>query len=183
VVGSGWARRGAVLLGLVSAAGCATNRYVGPTSGRSSESQAAVASAVDKALSKLDLRELQGRTVVVRAAALTERAGGRSPEEVYLEEAVLQKALASGARPASGVPEVEVRVLARAVGVTRTRRDLIPLYYAEVVDGVADLRVAAYRAAGEERGLLWERAVLGRSQRRSSYYLYIFGPVASRWEE
>jgi hypothetical protein len=171
------------LLAALLLAGCATSRYIGPTSGRSSESQAAMASAVESALSKLDLGALAGRSIAIRAASLTERAAGRSPEEEFLEEAVLQKALAQGALVADEAPEVEVRVLARALGVTRTRRDFIPLYYAEVVEGVADLRVSAYRTAGAARSLLWEQPVQARTHRRKAYYFYIFGPAAKQWVE
>lgn len=167
------------------AAGCATNRYVGPTSGRSSLVQESTAAAVEKALEKITWDDLRGKTVTVRAASLTERFGGRSPEEVFLEEAILEKAVAAGAKRAEegAAPDVEIHALARAIGVTRTRRDFILLYYAESVDGVADLRVSAYRRNGTGTSLLWSRDVSGEAYRRKAYVLYMFGPMHTRWEK
>ena len=167
------------------AAGCATNRYVGPTSGRSAQVQESTAVAIEKALEKLPWERLGGRTIAVRVASLTERSGGRSPEEDYLEEAVLVRGASAGTTPArnGAVPDVEIRVLARALGVSRTRRDFIPLYYAEVVDGVADLRVSAYRQEAGRSALLWSQDVAGRAYRRKAYIFYMFGPSETRWEE
>jgi hypothetical protein len=143
-----------------------------------------MAAALDRAMEKMSWEDLRGRTIAVRAATLTDRSGGRSPEEVYLEEAILQRALSAGAKPAGdgAAADVELRALARALGVTRTRRDFIPLYYGEVVEGVADLRISAY-GTDPRQPLLWSRSVAGRAYRRSSYYLYIFGPSVTRWEE
>lgn len=174
--------RSSVLLVAILAsalAGCATNRYVGPTSGRSADTQWGVSRAVDQALGAVDWERVRGRTAGVSVATLTESYGGQSAEEGYLEAAVRGRVLAAGARLAEGgPPEVEVRVLARVLGVNRTRRDFIPLYYSELLEGVAELDVVFL----ENGGIATERRSATASRRRT-YLFYMFGPLVKEWSE
>jgi len=164
---------------VVALAGCATNRYVGPTSGRSADTQWGVSRAADLALGAVNWEPLRGRTAQVSVATLTESSGGQSAEERYLEEAVKGRVLAAGALPPrGGAPEVEVRVLARVLGVNRTRRDFIPLYYSELVEGVAELDVVFLSS-----GRLDSERRSATACRRRTYLFYMFGPMVKEWSE
>ncbi|MEW6489178.1 MAG: hypothetical protein AB1578_14820 [Thermodesulfobacteriota bacterium] len=167
----------AILLAVAS--GCATNRYVGPTSGRSADAQWGVSRALDRALESLDWGVARDKAAAVTVATLTESYGGRSAEERYLEEAARRRLREEGARVTGGeAAELEVVVLARVLGVNRTRRDFIPLYYSELVEGVAEVDVLFVTAT--------ETRVQSRSAaaaRRRSYLFYMFGPIVREWPE
>ena len=159
-------------------------KYVGPTSGRSSEVQSAVATALKNALSRTSWEDLDGRLVKIEVATLTERTSGRSTEEAYLETAVKTRVLTAGARIAStDKPEIEIHVLACALGVTRTRRDFVPFYYSELVEGVADLHITAFRVKGDTRVHIRSQEVSSRSYRRKTYIFYMIGPINKEWKE
>jgi len=162
---------------------CATNRYVGPTSGRSADVQWGVSEALDRTLAAVNWEVASDKTVAVAVATLTEGYGGRSAEERYLEEAVRQRLQRAGARIETiEAAEMEVRVLARAMGANRTRRDFIPLYYAELVEGIAELQVQ-FLSRGTNPAVLHAESRAARAARRRTYFFYIFGPLVKEWFE
>ncbi|MCK5244763.1 MAG: hypothetical protein KAJ90_05785 [Desulfobacterales bacterium] len=77
----------------------------------------------------------------------------------------------------------EIHVLACALGVTRTRRDFVPFYYSELVEGVADLHITAFRVRGDARVHIRSQEVSSRSYRRKTYIFYMIGPINKEWKE
>jgi len=105
--------------------------------GRSADSQFTPANALEKALQSSSFDRYRGKTVWVEVYSLTERTGEESPEERFLRSWLGEKIISHGARmaPAKSQSEIILDVKARVFGVHQTRRDFIPLVYAEFTEG------------------------------------------------
>lgn len=145
--------------------------------GRSADSQIAPADALERALRTASFDKFRGKTVWVEVYSLTERTGEESPEERFLRSWLAEKLAAQGARMAAGREGAEILldVKARVFGVHQTRRDFIPLVYAEITRGIVDLHMTAYDRAA--RSILFTEDLKGEASYREYYILYMIGPI------
>lgn len=168
---------------LLAAGGCATKRYVGPTTGRSADMQKATSAALDKALQSQSFAGLAGKRCLLDVVSLAENYGGESPENMALRGAFAEKLAQDGAAVAADPAQADVRisVRARVVGVNVVRRDFPPLYYRETTQAAVDLHVTVYDAPGAK--ILDRKDLRGAASLAQSYYLYIVGPFESQTTE
>lgn len=162
---------------LLSAAGCATNRYQGPTSARSADFQIATSQAIEKALNKVSFSGYEGKKVWIEVFTLTQRVGNESPEEGFIKNwagEMLRRNNAAVALSEAG-SDLRLDIRAKAVGVTKTRRDFIPVYYSERTSGVAELHLTAYDS--KTGGILFTQDVSGKTGYTQVYWVYMFGPI------
>ncbi len=166
-------------LGLLFISACATKRYWGPTMGRSADSQFVPADALEKALQSAPLDQYRGKNIWIEVYSLTERTGDESPEERFLRSWMGEKLTSKGARlaPSKNQAEVLLEVKARVFGVHQTRRDFIPLIYAEITSGIVDLHLTAYDR--ESMKILHTEDLKGEARYREYYIFYIIGPFYS----
>ncbi len=174
-------RKWAIVLGLILilVSACATKRYWGPSMGRSADSQFVPAEALEKALKSAAFDRYRGKTVWIEVYSLTERAAEESPEERFLRSWMAEKLTSQGARIADfrDGAEILLDVRARVFGIHQTRRDFVPLVYAEFTDGFVDLHLTSYeRASGK---ILHVEDLKGEAGYREYYILYMIGPIKS----
>lgn len=162
---------------LFASAGCATKRYQGPTSARSADFQMTTSQALEKALDKVSFSQYEGKKVWIGVYTLTQRSGGESPEEGFIRNWAGEMLRRGNVTVAASEADSDVRldIRAKAVGVTRTRRDFIPIYYSELTTGVADLHLSAYDAKTGK--ILSTQDVSGKASYTQVYWIYMFGPV------
>jgi len=170
-----------LLIGLIFflTAACATKRYWGPTMGRSADSQFTPADALEKALKSASFEKYRGKKIWIEVYSLTERTGEESPEERFLRSWIGEKFVAQGARVATSRDQADIslEVKARVFGVHQTRRDFIPLFYAESTHGIVDLHLTYYE---KESGKIMQTEDLKGEARYLEYYiLYMIGPFKS----
>lgn len=173
----------AAAFALLAAGGCATKRYVGPTTGRSADMQRATSAALDKALRSQSFAGLAGKRCLLDVVSLAENFGGESPENMALRGAFAEKLLQEGVVVVTDPAQAEVRlaVRARVVGVNVVRRDFPPLYYRESTQAAVDLHVTAYDA--RDAKILDQKDLRGGADLAQSYYLYMIGPFESQTAE
>jgi len=170
----------ALLLAALLSSACATKRYIGPTSGRSADSQLATSYALDKVLSSAtSLSALSGKRVYIEAFSLTEHQGEeRSPEEHLLRAWFSEKLRQQGTQVADRKEEAEavLSIVAKAMGVDVVRRDFPPIIYIESTRGLVDLHLAAFDPQGK---ILFTEDKRGKAVFRDYYLFYLFGPLTS----
>lgn len=168
---------------LLLAAGCATRRYVGPTTGRSADMQKATSAALDNAVESLSFAKFAGKRCVVTVASLAENFGGESPENAAIRGAFAEKLARDGVRVVSDPARADLRlaVRARVVGVNVVRRDFPPFYYRETTTAIVDLRTTVFEPG--EWKILEQRDARVLLHLAQSYWFYIIGPFESQeWE-
>ena len=174
---------GMVAFVLVLAAGCATRRYVGPTTGRSADMQIAVSMALDNVLSSVSFDKFAGEKCFLEVFSLAETFGGESPENAVIRGAFAERLARDGVLLVTDPATAEIRlsVRARVIGVNIIRRDFPPLYYRETTTAVVDLHMVVY--SGPDRKLRDQLDARRRLHLAQSYILYIIGPFESyRWD-
>jgi hypothetical protein len=62
-------------------------------------------------------------------------------------------------------------------GVHQTRRDFIPLVYAEVTKGMVDLHLTSYEQTSGK--IIHTEDLKGETRYREYYILYMIGPITS----
>jgi hypothetical protein len=171
----------ALLIGLIFflTAACATKRYWGPSMGRSADSQFTPVDALEKALKSVSFEQFRGKKVWIDVYSLTERTGEESPEERFLRSWLSEKMIAQGVKvaPTHGQYEILLDVKARVFGVHQTRRDFIPLVYAESTHGIVDLHLTFYER--ESGKILHTEDLKGEARYLEYYILYMIGPIKS----
>jgi hypothetical protein len=172
-----WALRLGLILLLISA--CATKRYVGPTMGRSADSQFTPTDALEKALKSASFEFYRGKIVWIDVYTLTERTGKESAEERFLRSWLSEKLLSQGARiaPLKNQSDVILDVKARVFGVNQTRRDFILLFYMEITHALVDLHLSSYER--ESGKILDVQDLKGEVRYREYYIFYMIGPFRS----
>ena len=160
-------------------AGCATKRYWGPSMGRSADSQFTPVDALEKALKSVSFEQFRGKRVWIDVYSLTERSGEESAEERFLRSWLSEKMIAQGVKvaPTHGQHEILLDVKARVFGVHQTRRDFIPLVYAESTQGIVDLHLTFYEK--ESGKILRTEDLKGEARYLEYYILYMIGPIKS----
>lgn len=170
----------ALLLAALLSSACATKRYIGPTSGRSADSQLATSYALDKVLSSAtSLSALSGKRVYIEAFSLTEHQGEeRSPEEHLLAAWFSEKLRQQGTQVVERKEEAEavLSIAAKAMGVDVVRRDFPPIIYIESTRGLVDLHLAAFDPQGK---ILFTEDKREKAVFRDYYLFYLFGPLTS----
>jgi hypothetical protein len=158
---------------------CATKRYWGPSMGRSADSQFTPADALEKALKTASFERYRGKRVWVEVYSLTDRIGDKSAEEEFLLSWMNEKLVSQGAivAPSKDQSEILVEVKARVFGVHQTRRDFIPLVYAEVTKGMVDLHLTSYEQTSGK--IIHTEDLKGETRYREYYILYMIGPIKS----
>ena len=173
--------RGLLLAGMVAllATGCATRRYVGPTTGRSADMQKAISLALDNVVDGLSFERYAGKRCQLEVVSLAEGFGRESPENEVLRAAFAHR-LARGGVTVTQDPagaDMRLSVRARVVGVNVIRRDLPLLYYRETVSAVVDFHATAYSLPDGK--ILEQRDDRRRLHLANSYWFYIIGPFES----
>jgi hypothetical protein len=79
--------------------------------------------------------------------------------------------------PTHGQYEILLDVKARVFGVHQTRRDFIPLVYAESTHGIVDLHLTFYER--ESGKILHTEDLKGEARYLEYYILYMIGPIKS----
>ncbi|NKE72903.1 hypothetical protein [Candidatus Manganitrophus noduliformans] len=155
---------------------CATQRYQGPVSGLSANSQIIETVALGKVVDRLDLGAYSGKKIFLDVVTLTERFTERSPEETFIQSWIAEKLVEQGVRVVSSEADADLRLTARAraFGVDRVRRDLPLIYYAEVVRGLADFHFALYDLKEARLVTTFDR--VGKASLRESFWFYMIGP-------
>lgn len=125
--GRSWLPWAGVLLVLLMQ-GCATKRYVGPTSGRSADLQRAVSASLDNIVRGFSFAPYAGRSCFLEVVSLAENSGGTSPENESIGALFAERLAMDGVRtvPDPGKADLHMIVRARTVGVNVVRRDLPP---------------------------------------------------------
>lgn len=171
-------------LALFATTGCATRRYVGPTTGRSADMQRATSLALDNAVQSASFAGYRGKSCFVEVVSLAENFGGESPENAVIRGAFAEKLAMDGliVPPDPDQAEFLLSVRARAVGVNVVRRDFIPVFYRETTTSLVDLRMTLY--SRKDWTILEQRDVRGQVHLARMYWLYFIGPFESlRWEQ
>lgn len=173
--------RGLLLAGMVAllATGCATRRYVGPTTGRSADMQKAISLALDNVVDGLSFERYAGKRCHLEVVSLAESFGRESPENEVLRAAFAHR-LARGGVTVTQDPagaDMRLSVRARVVGVNVIRRDFPLLYYRETVSAVVDFHATAYSLPDGK--ILEQRDDRRRLHLANSYWFYIIGPFES----
>lgn len=163
---------------LLMAYGCATKRYVGPTSGTAADVQASTARAIDRAVSHLPTKPFCGKRIKIKVCALTPKFGNESPEEAYIKSSLAAKLEKEGARVVEKDEDIYLMVRVRAVGAVRTRRDLPPLLYVEAISALADMNIRAIKRG--ELTAVMDTNIRGKSRTLETYLFYILGPIYHR---
>jgi len=170
----------ALLLAVLLSSACAIKRYIGPTSGRSADSQLATSSALNKVLSSAtSLSALSGKRVYIEAFSLTEHQGEeQSPEEHLLGAWFSEKLRQQGTQVVDrkGEAEAILSITAKAMGVDVVRRDFPPIIYIESTRGLVDLHLAAFDLQGK---ILFTEDKREKAVFRDYYLFYLFGPFTS----
>lgn len=169
----------AAVLAASIAAGCATRRYVGPTTGRSADMQKATSLALEDALRTVSFAKIAGKKCFVEVVSLAESRAGESPENAVIRGMLAERLVRDGVFVVSGHEDAEVRlsVRARSLGVNTVRRDFPPLYYRETTTGTCDLHATVYAVPGWTTLDQWDAR--GKVHLAQSYWFYIVGPVES----
>jgi hypothetical protein len=171
----------ALLIGFIFllTAACATKRYWGPSMGRSADSQFTPVDALEKALKSVSFEQFRGKKVWIDVYSLTERTGEESAEERFLRSWLSEKMISQGVKVTSPRDpyEILVDVKARVFGVHQTRRDFIPLVYAESTQGIVDLHLTFYER--ESGKILRTEDLKGEARYLEYYILYMIGPIKS----
>lgn len=167
------------ILVLILLGGCATQRYVGPTSGRSAGMQRTTSMAAEKAAAELSWSRYAGKKCFLEIHSLAESYGGESPEDGMLRALLVERLARDGvtAAPDAAAADLLLSIRARVLGVDVVRRDFPPLYYRETTAAEADLHAAMYDA--RSGAILEQGDGRARLSRSWSYILYIFGPLES----
>jgi hypothetical protein len=155
---------------------CATQRYQGPISGLSANSQITETVALGKVIEHLDFAPYSGKKIFLDVVTLTERFTERSPEESFIHSWLAEKLVAQGIQVVSSEADADLRLTARAraFGVDRVRRDLPLIYYAEIIRGLADFHFALYDL--KEGRLIDTFDRVGKASLRESFWFYMIGP-------
>jgi hypothetical protein len=170
-------------LALFVTAGCATRRYVGPTTGRSADMQKATSAALDKAVESISFAQYAGKRCTLEVVSLAENFGGESPENAVLRGTLAERLVRDGVilSPDEEPSDLHLAVRGRVVGVNVVRRDFPPVFYRETTTAVVDLRMTLY-SRGDWK-ILEQRDVRERLHLAQMYWLYIIGPYESlKWE-
>lgn len=165
-----------LILILILASGCATERYIGPTHGRSAGFQIATTNAFGKVLNKISFDLYQGKDVYIEVFTLTERYADKSPEEEYIKSWIAEKVVQNGGRVVDSETngDIKLSILARSIGINKTRRDLLPIYYGELTKGIVDLHITAYDT--KKNIILFTSDEKDTSTYREAYFFYMIGP-------
>lgn len=172
-----------VAVALIATAGCATRRYVGPTTGRSADMQKATSMALDKAVQSASFAKYSGKRCTLEVVSLAENFGGESPENAAIRGALVEKLVRDGVivEPGDGQSDLRLSVRARVVGVNVVRRDFPPVFYRETTTAVVDLHMTLF-SRGDWK-ILEQRDARERLHLAQMYWLYIIGPYESlEWE-
>lgn len=169
----------AAVLAASVAAGCATRRYVGPTTGRSADMQRATSLALEDALRPVSFAKIAGKKCLVEVVSLAESRAGESPENAVARGILAEKLVRDGVVVVSDPSAAEVRlsVRARSLGVDTLRRDFPLLYYRETTTGTCDLHATLYSAPGWTILDQWDARA--RVHLAQVYWFYIVGPFES----
>lgn len=164
---------------LLATTGCATRRYVGPTTGRSADMQKAASAALDKAIQSSSFASYAGKRCTLEVVSLAENFGGESPENAVLRGAFAERLARDGVivAPDSGPADLRLSVRARVVGVNVVRRDFPPVFYRETTTAVVDLHVTVYSRADWK--ILEQRDLRERLHLAQMYWIYFIGPFES----
>lgn len=168
---------------LLATTGCATRRYVGPTTGRSADMQRATSTALDRAVQSASFTQYAGKRCTLEVVSLAENFGGESPENAAIRGAIAEKLARDGVIVASepGQADLRLSVRARVVGVNVVRRDFPPMFYRETTTAVVDLHMTFY-SRGDWK-ILEQRDARERLHLAQMYWLYFIGPYESlKWE-
>jgi len=170
----------ACLLLLFLAQGCATKRYVGPTSGRSADLQRAISAALDNIVRGFSFSPHAGRSCLVEVVSLAENFGGTSPENELIGALFSEQLARDGIRtmPDSSKADLHMIVRVRTVGVNVVRRDLPFLFYRESTRAVVDLRITLLSVPDGK--ILEQRDATRNYVLAQTYWLYIIGPFESK---
>ncbi len=173
----------AVLFCLLVPSGCATKRYVGPTSGRSADMQRGITYSLDNIIRGFSFSSYAGKACFLEVVSLAENFGGVSPENEMIGALFAEQFARDGVRRVaeSGKADLHMIVRARTIGVNVIRRDLPFLIYRETTRAVVDLRMTLISVPD---GKIIEQEDSARAYfLAQTYWLYIFGPFeSSGWE-
>jgi hypothetical protein len=167
------------LLVLILAGGCATQRYVGPTSGRSAGMQRSTSEAAEKAAATLSWSRYAGKRCFLEIHSLADSYGKESPEDAILRALLVERLARDGVITVADVAsaDLSLSIRARVLGVDVVRRDFPLLYYRETTTAEADLHSVMYDA--RSGAILEQGDARARLSLSRSYIFYIFGPFES----
>ncbi|TET33783.1 MAG: hypothetical protein E3J72_15925 [Planctomycetota bacterium] len=161
--------------------GCASKKYVGPSSGRGAENQMLISRAVDQAFKKTDFTKFADKKIYLQVCGLAAKAAAQSPEESFISNHLLEKLSRAGARvvPRMEDADLHLTVALRIAGVDIVARDFYYTYHHTSIRGVVEAHMVGYDARTGK--IVYTEDALGVILYRERYWFYIFGPYRKIW--